>query len=125
MSEENKTETRTRSETIALAESSSQKINRWLEQIAAKRVRLSRKEFLNWFIEKSPKNLSNADLNAVVERYYDEEAFLRQLLREMKQAKRDGQPSVELVVRPRKPETKREATAAEVEESAEENASVS
>jgi hypothetical protein len=99
-------------ENVVLNESASQKIDRWLEQIAAKRVRLSRKEFLNWFIEKSSDNLSNSDLNAIVERYYDEEAFLRQLLREVKQAKKDGGPSsLEVIVRQRKPESKRDAPA--------------
>lgn len=114
MKDENKSEDRTRFEAVALTELSSQKIDRWLEQVAAKRVRLSRKEFMNWFIEKSLENLSNADLNAIVDRYYDEEKFLRQLLREMKQAKKDGQPgNMEIVVRQKKSDSKREATAAE------------
>jgi hypothetical protein len=117
MSEENDNEVRPRSETVALTDSSSQKIDQWLGQIAAKRVRLSRKEFLNWFIEKSSDNLSNADLNAIVDRYYDEEVFLRQLLREVKQAKKDGGPSsLEVIVRQRKPELKRDITSAEEEE---------
>jgi hypothetical protein len=126
MSEENKNEVATTSKSIVLSEGSIQKVDRWLEQVDGKRVQLSRKEFLNWFIEKSPENLSNSDLNTIVERYYDEEKFLRQLLRETKQAKRDGQPAqLEIVVRPRKSETKREAAPAENDEISEENASLS
>jgi hypothetical protein len=109
MNEENKTNRKERLESVALTKSSSEKINRWLEQILGKRVRLSRKEFLNWFIEKSPDTLSNSDLNSIVKRYYDDEAYLRQVLREMKQAKKEGHPGqMEVVVRPRKTEAKRE-----------------
>lgn len=123
MSDENKSEIATTSKTIVLSEASIQKVDRWLEQVDGKRVQLSRKEFLNWFIEKSAENLSNSDLNTIVERYYDEEKFLRQLLRETRQAKRDGQPAqLEIVVRPRKSETKREAALAENEEIPDENA---
>ena len=69
----NEKETLTQSkEIVTLSEASSKKIAHWLEQIESKKVKLSRKEFLNWFIEKSPDNLSNSDLNAIAEKYYDE-----------------------------------------------------
>ncbi len=111
MSEENKDAIRVARETVVLNEESGKKIDRWLEQIATRRVRLSKKEFLNWYIEKSAENLSNADLNAIVERYYDEEAFLRRLLKEVKQAKKDGSPgNLEVVVRQKKVETKKEVS---------------
>jgi hypothetical protein len=103
MSEENKMKT------IVLQDGAIQKIDHWIEQVEGKRVRLSRKEFLHWFIKKSPENLSNADLSTIAERYYDEEKFLRQLLRETRQAKKDGQvSSMEILVRPKKGDTKRE-----------------
>ncbi len=108
MSDENTSEVRATSETVTLSDLASQKIDRWLEQVAGKRVQLFRKEFLNWFIEKSPDNLSNADLNAIVDKYYDEEKFLRRLLREMKKAKQDGQSgNIEVIVRQKKSEAKR------------------
>ncbi len=104
MNDENK------SKTIALSEAASQKIDRWLEQIEGKRVHLSRKEFLHWFIEKSPDNLSNVDLNAIADRYFDEEKFLRRLLRDAKQARKDGQPALlEILVRHKKAEPKRDS----------------
>lgn len=121
MSEENKSEVEPTSKSIVLSEIAIRKIDRWLEQIDGKRVRLSRKEFLNWFIEKSPENLSNADLNSLVEKYYDEEKFLRQLLREMKQAKKDGQTShLEVVVRAKKNELRREVANSPEDETSEE-----
>ncbi len=99
-------------EIVALTETSSKKIARWLEQVESKKVKLSRKEFLNWFIEKSPDNLSNSDLNAVVEKYYDEEAFLRRLLKEVKEAKKNGTAgNIELVVKQKRAEVKREEPA--------------
>lgn len=107
-----------RREHVALTPGSVQKVNRWLEQADGKRVRLSRKDLLNWFIEKSPENLSNADLNSIVERYYDEEAFLRQLLRETRQAKKDGQAGqLEIIVRSRRAEARRENTSTVTETS--------
>lgn len=90
MNDEKKALMKPQGQHVVLTKASSKKINHWLKQIEAKKVKLSRKEFLNWFIEKSPENLSNSDLNAIVEKYYNEEAFLRQLLREVKQAKKDG-----------------------------------
>lgn len=96
-------------EMVLLTESASKKIVHWLEQIENKKVKLSRKEFLNWFIEKSPINLSNSDLNSIVEKYYDEEAFLRRLLKEVKQAKRNGLAgNIELVVKQKRTDIDRE-----------------
>ncbi len=75
-----------------------------------------------WGKAMPPAILSNADLSAIVERYYDEEKFLRQLLRETMQAKRDGQVSpMEILVRPKKSEVKRETNP----ETEEDNASPS
>lgn len=96
-------------EIVVLSEASSKKIAHWLEQVESKKVKLSRKEFLNWFIEKSPDNLSNSDLGTIVEKYYDEEAFLRRLLKEVKEAKKNGTAgNIELVVKQKRSEVKRE-----------------
>ena len=65
---------------------------------------------MNWLIEKSPENLGGADLNSLVDRFYDEASFLRQLLREVKIAKKNGQtePALEFIVRAKKPDQKKE-----------------
>lgn len=92
-------------EHIALVESSSQKLDRWIEQVnAKKKVRIARRDLLNWWLTKSPDNLSNSDVNSLIEEFYDEEAFLRQLLRDVKKAKKEGQtdPTIEVMVRPKK-----------------------
>lgn len=99
-------------EVIVLTELSSQKVNFWIEQAKSKKkgVKISRKEFANWLIEKMPDSLSNSDLNAIVDKFYDEEAFLRQLLRDVKKAKKEGQaePALEFTIKMKKIESKKE-----------------
>ena len=85
MSENEKSESRKKIEHVALSKASIQKINTWLEQASAEKkgVKISRKDFINWLIEKSPDNLSGGDLSALIDRFYDEAKFLRHLLREV------------------------------------------
>lgn len=104
---------RPRFEHIALSESSTLKVNSWFEQINSKKkgVKISRKDFINWFIEKSPDTLSGSDLSAIIDRFYDEAVFLRQLLRDIKQAKANGKmdSGFELILKTRKNESKKDS----------------
>lgn len=114
MNEEEKIESlKPRLEHVALSEVSSKKINTWLEQVAMKRkgVKISRKDFVNWLIEKSSDNLSGGDLSALIDRFYDEASFLRQLLRDVKIAKAEGKSETgfELVLKAKRPEVKRDS----------------
>ena len=99
-------------EHIALSEASSEKITNWIDQVQAKKkgVRITRKDFLNWRLEEDPDVLSSKDVNALIERFYDEESLLRQLLRDVKKAKKNGQtePTMDLVVRVKKLDQKEE-----------------
>ncbi|MFZ4402478.1 MAG: hypothetical protein ACOYOK_00110 [Pseudobdellovibrionaceae bacterium] len=114
---ENSEGLRTKLEHVALSAASVQKINAWLEQASAKKkgVKISRKDFINWLIEKSPDNLSGSDLSALIDRFYDEAKFLRHLLREVTQAKAKGKSDskFELVVKAKKVEPKKEVDEAE------------
>jgi len=109
-----------RYEHIALSETASAKITGWLEQVGIKKkgVRITRKDFVNWLVEKSPENLSNGDLNSLIDRFYDEASFLRQLLREVKIAKKNGQTehALEFIVRTKKTDQKKDETANASEE---------
>lgn len=109
-----------RYEHIALSETASEKLSNWIEQIGVKKkgVRISRKDFVNWLIEKSPENLSNGDLNSLIDRFYDEASFLRQLLREVKNAKKNGQTesTLEFIVRAKRSDQKKEESASVSEE---------
>lgn len=104
---------RPRFEHIALSETSTTKINSWFEQINSKKkgVKISRKDFINWLIEKSPDTLSGGDLSALIDRFYDEAAFLRQLLRDVKLAKSEGKNNTgfELVLKTKKTEAKKDS----------------
>lgn len=106
-------------EHIAINEASSQKISHWLEQVVSKKkgVKISRKDFVNWLIEKSSENLSNGDLSCLVEKFYDEAAFLRGLLRDLKQAKIEGrsESGFELILKTKKTDTKRELIESEID----------
>jgi len=97
-------------ENVALESIPSQKIDRWIEQAEQKcNVRLSRKAMLNWYLTKSPENLSSSDLSQISEKFYDEEKFLLNLIRKVRVAKKTGaEASVEVVVRQRR--TKEAAT---------------
>ncbi len=126
MSDElNEKKTSKRYEHIALSETASEKISNWIEQIGVKKkgVRISRKDFVNWLVEKSPENLSNGDLNSLIDRFYDEASFLRQLLREVKNAKKNGQtePALEFIVRAKRSDHKKEESANALEESDEQS----
>lgn len=95
---------------VALSDAASAKIEKWIEQINAKKtVNLSRKSFLSWYIENAPECLSNAEVNLAIETFYDTEAHLRQLLRDLKKAKADGQAdsSFDVFLRAKKTELKK------------------
>ena len=51
-----------------------------------RRETCKRKDFVNWLIEKTSENLGSSDMNSLVETFYDEEIFLRHLLKEIKKA---------------------------------------
>jgi hypothetical protein len=96
---------------VALSEAAAAKIDKWIEQINAKKtVSLSRKSFLSWYIENAPDNLSGGEVNAAIDTFYDTEAHLRRLLRDVRRAKASGlgDGGIDLVLRTKKAEIKRE-----------------
>lgn len=115
MSEEDKKPERLQ---VALFEEAAQKIDRWRAQVAAKcNVELSRRAILNWYVTKSPENLSSSDLAQISQKFYDEEKFLKSLLLKLKRAKEAGtETEVEVVVRQRKAEAKKELPTEETDE---------
>jgi hypothetical protein len=100
---------------VALLPSSSQRIKAWTSQVALKKkgVKISRKQFVNWLIEKMPENLSSSDIASLIENFFDERKLLRELLRESNRAKAEGREDAgfELVVKPKKPEFKPDSIA--------------
>jgi hypothetical protein len=100
--ENEKTESRSRLETITLSKETSKKIDGWVEQISSKQVRLSRKALINWLLGKLPKKISNSDLSEIVEQFYNRDKFLRGVLR-------GGLPDdMEIIVRKKKATAERD-----------------
>lgn len=70
-----------------------QKIGSLLEQLRASvpACDISRKDLVNWILEKFPNNLGTDELNELKDRFYDEERFLRLALEEVRNAKARGE----------------------------------
>ncbi|MEK7071207.1 MAG: hypothetical protein AAB966_05335 [Patescibacteria group bacterium] len=99
-------------EHVALTQDSSKKIGAWIEQISFRKkgLKISRKHFVNWLIEKMPENLSSSDLASLIEKFFDEQKLLRLLLRESAKAKAEGRKDTgfEIVVKAKRLENKPE-----------------
>jgi len=97
-------------EQIALSNEASKKIDHWIDQAETKcNVRLSRRAMLNWYILKSPENLSQSEITNISRRFYDTEKHLKSLIRKIRKAKEDGDISeLEVVVKQRKNESRKD-----------------
>ncbi len=70
-----------------------EKIGKLLEQLrsSVQGSDATRKELLNWIVEKFPEQLSPSDLKELSDRFYDEERFLKLALEEVRAAKGRGE----------------------------------
>ena len=112
MTEEKTESQRPKRDLVAISKEAAIKIDQWIEQINAKKtVNLSRRAFLSWYIERAPDNLSNGEINSALECFYDTEAHLRQLLREVRKAKENGDGNtLDFVLKAKKAEPKKESS---------------
>lgn len=101
---------RTKRESIVISEQAARRLNRYIEQInQQKPINLSRKVFLSWYLEYGPENLSNKQVSAAIERFYNTKNHLRQLLRKVTEAEANGEDGeFEIVFRSKKSESKKE-----------------
>ena len=69
------------------------KVDGWIAQtvVRKKGVRLNRKDIVLWKLEQATGDLSEAELQELAARFYDEERFLLDLLRDVKSAKARGE----------------------------------
>lgn len=95
---------------VALQRDAAQKIDRWRNQVAAKcNVEISRRALLNWYVSKSPENLSSSDLAQITQKFFDEEKLLKSLLQKVRRARESGtETGVELVVRQKRNEARKD-----------------
>src|SRR5436305_1280715 len=78
---------------ITLEAGSLEKLDGWIKQVCGRKkgVSLSRKEAVNWLISKSPGTLSVDDHAAITEEFFDELRFLQASLKELRQARAQGE----------------------------------
>ena len=83
-----------------------EKVGRLLEQLrsSVQGCDATRKDMLNWIVEKFPEQLSPSDLNDLSDRFYDEERFLRLALEEVRAAKARGERRTIEEILQRKPQ---------------------
>lgn len=70
-----------------------EKLNQLMEQLIQSKqgISVTRKEMLNWMIERFSDQLSQSDLKDLSDRFYDEERFLRLAWEEVRAAKSRGE----------------------------------
>lgn len=70
-----------------------EKIGRLLDQLraATPACEATRKDILNWLVERAPEELGASDLKDLSDRFYDEERFLKLALEEVREAKARGE----------------------------------
>ena len=81
------------SDTFSIDPSNLEKVRRITDALAkhCQAANPSRKQIINWIIERFPEELGPADLKELSTRYYDEERFLRTALTEVRAAKARGE----------------------------------
>ncbi len=111
---------RAKRDSIVISPAAAERIDRYIEQIGQQKpINLSRKAFLSWYIENGPENLSNKQVNAAINRFYDTKTHLRQLLRDVTAAEEKGENGeFEIVFKPKKLENKKDIAQDEQPESA-------
>jgi len=69
------------------------KMDGWIKQVTDlhRGVRLTRNNLVDWLIDSYPVELPTADVKAIAERYYDEERFLKDAMRELRARKARGE----------------------------------
>ena len=69
------------------------KLDGWMKQVTDKHrgVRLTRNNIVDWLIGSYPAELPSGDVKTIAERFYDEERFLKDAIRELRSKKLRGE----------------------------------
>ena len=69
------------------------KLDGWMRQVTDKNrgVRLTRNNIVDWLIGSYPTELPSTDVKTIAERFYDEERFLKDAIRELRSRKSRGE----------------------------------
>ena len=80
-------------ERISLSHRSVEKVNKLLSELTLRQkgLKITKKDFVDWLIENFPQKISSRDEKDLVARFYDEEKFVLQMLKDIKEAKKNGE----------------------------------
>ena len=69
------------------------RLDGWMKQVTDRHrgVRLTRNNVVDWLISSYPAELPSADIKILAERFYDEERFLKDAIRELRSKKARGE----------------------------------
>jgi len=69
------------------------KLDAWMKHITDRHrgVRLTRNNMIEWLISSYPNELPSVDIKTIAERFYDEERFLKDAIRELRLKKARGE----------------------------------
>lgn len=94
MSDEIKTKKRIpKYDRVTLYDEALNRIDGWIKQVEQSKagVSLFRKDILNWFVLSSPELLPAASIDAMAVQFFDQERFLKQALKRVREAKERGE----------------------------------
>ena len=92
MSEENTEKKAKKLELSTLNKETSEKITRLINQLNDEiPVCISRRDFINWCVERLPEPFSSSDINVALKKFYDPEDHAKQLTLEIRKAKSNGE----------------------------------
>ncbi len=94
MSEEIKTKKRIpKYDRVTLYEEALSRVDGWIKQVEESKagVSLFRKDILNWFVLNSTESLPMASIEAMAAQFFDQERFLKQALKRVRDAKVRGE----------------------------------
>ena len=112
MSEETKKKRIPKYDRVTLYEESMNQVDNWIKQVQDSRtgVSLCRKDILNWYINNAPEQLEAKAVEKLASQFFDQERFLRQALKRVRDAKGRGETVTieelmadEQSVKPKKP----------------------
>ncbi len=93
MSEEIKKKRIPKYDRITLYEEGMKRVDGWIKQVQESRtgVSLFRKDILNWYINNAPEHLDARAVKILAMQFFDQERFLRQALKDVRDAKERGE----------------------------------
>ena len=93
MSEETKKKRIPKYDRVTLYEEGMKRVDGWIKQVEDSRtgVSLFRKDIVNWYLLNAPEQLDSKAVEKLATQFFDQERFLRQALKQVRDAKGRGE----------------------------------